>query len=76
MTREEYNKLKDKAYILSENRFDEMEEKDWCYMSLNPLYSDEAIEENVKKLSEYDKVKIYKRTTRVRGIYSYYAMVK
>ena len=76
MTREEYNKLRDKAYILSEDRFDKMEENDWCYISLNPLYDDEAIEENIQKLSEYDKVKIYKSTTRVRGIYRYYAMVK
>ena len=76
MTRDEYQALKDKAYVLSDERFEKMEDNGWCYISLNPIYSDEAIEENIGKLSKYNKVKIYKGTTRIRGVYRYYGMGK
>lgn len=74
MTKEEYKKLKDKAYTLSESRYDKMTDGDWCHVSLSQMADDE--DENIAKLSEYEQVKIYKATTRIRGYYKYYALVK
>lgn len=76
MTREEYFRLKSKAYVLSEKRFEQMEDNGWCYISLHQVMSEQFINENVEKLSRYSKVKIYEATTCVKGLHSYFAMVK
>ena len=73
MTTEELNALMDKAYLLGPKGQDRMCDNGWRIYCISPFKSREEI---AKELSYYDKVKIYEASTRVRGLHSYFAMVK
>ena len=72
MTRMEYERLRNKAYILSAERQEKMIANGWRLICLS-FNRDES---DIVKLNNYNNVKIYKGTTAVRGMYNYFAMVK
>lgn len=74
MTVEELNVLMNKAYLLGGKGQDRMCDNGWNIVCIH--YPFESLEEIANKLSYYDKVKIYKASTSVRGIHNYFAMVK
>lgn len=73
MTVEEYRALERKAYVLGGKGQDRMIDNGWHIVCISPFDSDTKTAE---RLSGYDKVKVYKATTAVRGYHHTFAMVK